>query len=416
MGLLDALMPYQPGTTGLGPNRPAVNPLTGWVDANPYGVQAIGNILSSIGSGMVGHGSDMGGMVSGISSALAANQGPLGELMALQRGYDQNKADIRRTQQNQNETIQSLIRSGRQDLVDGIRAGAMTPSQAYGQFIQDSSVDKQRAADLARARGASGLIRDPDLRAAVASGAIGINDALKMESDAAKAAAGGPGDWGSTVMLGRDKNGNAIPLRAAPGGGLSVAAMPDGISFDPGGMAGARTSATVDAKSAAAARQMLPAAEQTVAATLSAIDDVRNNQSGLSDQFGNTFGIPNRVMMSWPGSDRGNLQPAMQQLSGQAFMQARQMLRGGGQITDFEGQKAEMAMARMQSAISNGDEQTYLDALADFEDAVVTGYQKLKAAAQGAYASPDNYGGFSGASGHSGLGDLATMKQRYGLD
>lgn len=416
MGLLDIFQPTNgwaanaPGGFGQQPSQ-----FTQWVRANPYALQAAGQGLQGFFGGMAGATNAHDALVGATKGLNGVNTPAYLQLQLQKRQQDKEAADAKA---QQNATVAWIQRNAPQ-YYGAVAAGVMTPTDAYGQFLQDTTSDKQRAANLERAQGASGLIKDPDLRAAVASGAIGINDALKMESDAAKAAAGGPGDWGSTVMLGRDKNGNAIPLRAAPGGGLSVAAMPDGISFDPGGMAGARTSATVDAKSAAAARQMLPAAEQTVTATLNAIDDVRNNQSGLSDQFGNTFGIPNRVMMPWPGSDRGNLQPAMQQLSGQAFMQARQMLRGGGQITDFEGQKAEMAMARMQSAISNGDEQTYLDALADFEDAVVTGYQKLKAAAQGAYASPDNFGGFSGASGYSGVGgagDLATMKQRYGLD
>lgn len=419
MGLLNMIAPYSSATTGYGPNRPEQNSFTNWVNNNPYTMQGIGSLLSTVGLGLAS-GDDPRSKVTGINQALAAQQGPLGQLALNQKTYDAQQQEVAKQQQQQNLTVQTLIRAGRQDLADSIKMGAATPGEAWSTYVADAAQKRKADADLNTARGAAGLIKDPDLRSAVESGAISINDALKLQSDAAKAAAGGAGDWGSTVMLGRDKNGNAVPLRAAPGGGLSIAATPDGITFDPGGMAGARESATVDAKTAAQARQALPGAEQAVGVALQAIDEIRNNSAGMADQFGSTLGVPNRWMPARPGSERGNLIPALEQVQGQGFLQARQMLKGGGAITDWEGQKAEMAYSRMQSAIANGDEQSFLDALTDFEDAVVTGYQKLQAAAQGSYSSPDNYGGFSGSSyvGGNGAGssDLGSMKQRYGLE
>jgi flagellar protein FlgJ len=63
------------------------------------------------------------------------------------------------------------------------------------------------------------------------------------------------------------------------------------------------------------------------------------------------------------------------QLKGKAFLQAYTTLKGGGQITEVEGQKAQDAMARMDRAQS---EETFKQALTDFRDAVKTGIQKLK--------------------------------------
>jgi len=77
-------------------------------------------------------------------------------------------------------------------------------------------------------------------------------------------------------------------------------------------------------------------------------------------------------------------QSRLDQLQGTAFLEAYNMLRGGGQITEVEGQKAERAIARLQTAQSEED---FLQALSEFEDAVRTGVQKLEAQAGGAPAT-----------------------------
>lgn len=297
------------------------------------------------------------------------------------------------------------------DIAEGIARGAIDPGDGYWKAIERRQSDQEQARVLQLGQSASGFIKDPDLAAAVAAGALSFQEAIKLQQSAAN----GGGDWGSTVMIGRDANGQPVPLRAAPGGGLQAAPLPDGVTFDPGGMAGARTSATIDAKTAAAARAALPGAQQALELTTQAVEAIRNNPNGVADQFGNTMGIPNRAMYSWPGSDRSNLSGALGQLQGQAFLQARQMLKGGGQITDVEGLKAEQAIARIQRAVEMGDQQNFLDALNDFEDAVASGYQKLQAAAAGEYAAPENYGGFSGA-GYGGGGGAEDLFSTYGLE
>lgn len=75
----------------------------------------------------------------------------------------------------------------------------------------------------------------------------------------------------------------------------------------------------------------------------------------------------------------------IRQLEGQAFLQAREMLRGGGQITDYEGQRAENAIARLSTAQSEEDFKAALD---DFNSAVQDGLAKLEAAAAGRDYNP----------------------------
>lgn len=84
----------------------------------------------------------------------------------------------------------------------------------------------------------------------------------------------------------------------------------------------------------------------------------------------------------------------VQQLRDMAFLDARQMLKGGGAITDFESQKAENAIARLNQAQS---EEQFRAALTDFIDAAEQGKRKLEAAAAGQSQMP--------ASGGSGVVD-----------
>lgn len=168
-------------------------------------------------------------------------------------------------------------------------------------------------------------------------------------------------------------------------------ALPPGVQpMNPMDLAGGKTTATVDAKTAAGARAALPGAEQAVTIAKNAIALIRDDAKGLADQFGNTGPFPNRNLPVIPGvfgQDRGNWQANFSQANGQAFMQARQMLKGGGPITDYEGMKGEAAYSRMQAAVEKGDKENFLRALDDFEQAVDQGYQKLVDTANSAYAA-----------------------------
>lgn len=73
------------------------------------------------------------------------------------------------------------------------------------------------------------------------------------------------------------------------------------------------------------------------------------------------------------------------QLQSQAWMAARAMLKGGGQITDYESKKAEAAVARLSRA--KGTEE-FRAALKDLRDAITEGEAKLRAAQGGQAATP----------------------------
>ena len=71
------------------------------------------------------------------------------------------------------------------------------------------------------------------------------------------------------------------------------------------------------------------------------------------------------------------------QLQSNAWLSARQMLKGGGAITDYESQKAEAAVARLERPKSKEE---FTQALKDLRDAITDGEAKLRAQQGGALA------------------------------
>lgn len=82
-----------------------------------------------------------------------------------------------------------------------------------------------------------------------------------------------------------------------------------------------------------------------------------------------------------PGTDARNFKAVLDQIKGQAFMQAYQGLRGGGQITEVEGKKATDAIARLDTAQSDKE---FLTALNDLRGVMAAGYKRLSGKDYGA--------------------------------
>ena len=117
--------------------------------------------------------------------------------------------------------------------------------------------------------------------------------------------------------------------------------------------------------------------------TISLIDELLNDP----DLAGSTGPIQGRLPNVSGGAIR--VQTKLDQLQGKAFLEAYNILKGGGQITEVEGTKAEKAMVRLNTAQKDED---FVAALNDFKDAVTLGIQKLEADAGLGGASPVNSG------------------------
>lgn len=95
------------------------------------------------------------------------------------------------------------------------------------------------------------------------------------------------------------------------------------------------------------------------------------------------MGIPKAKLI--PGTKEAGFAARLDQLKGGAFLQAFNMLRGGGQITEIEGTKATQAMLRMDDATS---EVEFRAAAEDYRQALKDGIEKLRAKSTMQYALP----------------------------
>lgn len=120
----------------------------------------------------------------------------------------------------------------------------------------------------------------------------------------------------------------------------------------------------------------LPTVEQNADYLLGVVDQAinapgREAATGASSVF-NALAIP--------GSDRANFLALRDQIKGAAFLQSYNVLRGGGQITEVEGEKATNALIRMQTTQS---ETEFKKALQEFQTEIKKLVQIARNKAQG---------------------------------
>lgn len=344
---------------------------------------------------------------------------------ALAAGWDQSM-------QSRQTLAQALAKAGQTDLADAVSSGAIDPSQGFGYLIDTQNKAKADAATTARNRANAAFLQDPALRQMVESGALDFKAAYDMQMKgstvdpvklspgdvlfdprarqpiyAAPGANGGAGDLSLTPQWVIDpKTGQPTIGQLGKDGKLHPTDLGGYQPVNPYDMAGGKAGATVDAKTAAQARAALPGAEQAAKVANQALDLITGDNKGLSEQFGNILGVPQRNLPVLPGSSLGNWTANFAQAKGQSFLQARQMLKGSGPITDFESAKADAAYSRMEQAAATGDLNNFMMAAQDFRQAVSDGLDKLRATANGAYGAgqPAVTGGSAG--GYDPLGIL----------
>jgi hypothetical protein len=106
------------------------------------------------------------------------------------------------------------------------------------------------------------------------------------------------------------------------------------------------------------------------------------NHPGFESAVGTWQGmVPDSMTGITGGSQTKDFRNLHNQAMGQVFLSAFDSLRGGGQITEAEGQEAKKAKARMDVAT---DEATYKAALKDFWTAYERGVRKMQDFARGA--------------------------------
>lgn len=82
-----------------------------------------------------------------------------------------------------------------------------------------------------------------------------------------------------------------------------------------------------------------------------------------------------KAMSMYPGTDAASFDIALNQLKGKQFLEAFESLKGGGQITQIEGEKATQAISRMEKANS---EEEFIKASREFQGILRNGINRAK--------------------------------------
>ncbi len=219
--------------------------------------------------------------------------------------------------------------------------------------------------------------------------------------DLAAGRAGGVGGTKYSVqpVYGQDADGNPVMLQPGTDGTVKQSQMPPGvvlsgkpilvdagthtIVLDPitrqpvnvipknvAGVAAAKAEGTAQGTAAASLPDTIAAAGNT----LSAINAIKTDPAMYWGTGATSF------MGTVPGTPEYDFAQRVDQLKGQTFLQAYNMLRGGGAITDIEGEKATAALGRLNRAQSP---KAFNEALDELAGVVTAGLERAKTKAKG---------------------------------
>ena len=287
------------------------------------------------------------------------------------------------------------------NLVNGLATGR-TPQNQTKQFLVSRGIDPNLA---------DTIVNDKTLLRAVVPQLMGAtgqtSDIKEYEYAKRQGFTGGLADWmarkragagefGMTPIYGTMADGKPGIMQLGKNGTPQMVPLPDGfqiardpikvdgptgttildpqtrqqVGFIPKDIRGAKIEESLG-KAQGAARATLPTDLQ---AGQFAVDEINKliDSKGFNEVFGSLDQFRPNFTMSAEGKDA---LARFDQLKGRAFLQAYTTLRGGGQITEVEGKKAEDALARLNRSLSETEAK---QALADFRDAVTVGMQKLR--------------------------------------
>lgn len=134
----------------------------------------------------------------------------------------------------------------------------------------------------------------------------------------------------------------------------------------------------------------LPETIQTAQYSMDLIDKAINHP-GLETATGASSRADPRNFI--PGTEAYNFNVLMDQIQGRTFLAAFESLKGGGQITEIEGQKAEQSIARLNKAQSTEE---FVSSLTELQGIIGSGIERAKKKAggngSGAAAAPKTGG------------------------
>lgn len=244
--------------------------------------------------------------------------------------------------------LQQLLKGGGQGF-ENVPPALMQLAQATGDvspiaqhLAKGSGTDDIKEYEYARARGFQGSLQD-----------------WMVNKRASQ------GEYAKQLVYGADASGNIVPMQAGSRGDLIASKMPPGVQLqrDPIKIETATGTVLIDPTT----RQQIGFIPKNVAegARQSQIGDaqgkaqvdlprVESSSKAIMDKIQAVENDPNLAgVTGWQGylptlrSSSRDVETKISQLGGSAFLQAFESLKGGGAITEVEGQKATQALARL---------------------------------------------------------------------
>lgn len=252
--------------------------------------------------------------------------------------------------------------------------------QLEAQTAERQAAREQRAQEL--------LMRMEDSRLARAERAAAQRELAQMQIDArkdmAKLAASLKQSGGGQpyfqavstpqgVMAFNARTGQMEPVRV---GGQAVAKASDDPTLQ-GQIAGAKEGGKQRAKNEVEAQASLPGYIAEADNAIKLVDDLLKHPGKEAAVGVSSINPLNKI----PGTDARDFNIRLDQIKGKQFLQAFESLKGGGQITEVEGQKATAAISRMNTSQS---EKEFEAAAKEFQSIIRTGVERAKRKAGGA--------------------------------
>lgn len=186
-------------------------------------------------------------------------------------------------------------------------------------------------------------------------------------------------NYGLNPVFATDDQGNITAYQTSKSGGLRPLETPDGVRLmSPADIAAARSFGKGQGEADLALPNALAKADQAI----DLIDQMlahpgRSEGTGLS-----SWTDPRNYIA---GTDATDFNVMSRQLQGKAFLDAFEGLKGGGAITEIEGQKASEAIARLSTAQSDG---AYARALMELRSIIEQGKRRAVEQAGRGFGQP----------------------------
>ena len=301
-------------------------------------------------TGLLGNISNASGGRQGLLSAGLPMMfgGPQMQQQALMQGLQYGgtmQAENRKTQAQAaqlNKTVE-FLKQVNPELAQAVEMGAMSPKDAYSTHLKAEAPNNGASYSKSPVYG-------EDAEGNVILGTVGDDGSFKQIDT---------GGFTPSTGVTKVDLGDRIGIMNKRTGEI--------VGYEDKNLVGAeRDKAIGKAQGANAAN--LGAATQGLDDTMTLVDSVLKHPS-LSAAVGPIDGR----LPSFSSGAR-DFDERVEQIKNKAFLSARQELKGGGAITDYEGQKAETALVRASQAKSEAD---FIQAMNEFKQALQRGKQLL---------------------------------------